>query len=90
MNLAKIYQLSGAGLLAISLTFVSLTSSVKAQTDIEPNIAVVEEEDGFDWGLLGLLGLLGLGGLAGKNKNNSDRHEVSNTEPFPKTTKGTR
>ena len=84
MNLAKIYQLSGTGLLAISLTFISLTNSVKAQTDVEPNIAVVEKEDGFDWGWLGLLGLLGLGGLAGKsNNNNSDRREVRNTEPFP-------
>ena len=92
MNLAKIYQFSGAGLLAISLTLMSLTSSVKAQTnvesDLEPNTVVVEE-DGFDWGWLGLLGLLGLGGLAGKS-NNSDRHEVRNTEPFPETTERTR
>lgn len=87
MNLAKIYQLSGAGLLAIGLTFMSLTSSVKAQADIEPNIAVVEEDDGFDWGWLGLLGLLGLGGLAGKNNSNRDRHEARNTQPFPETTK---
>ena len=90
MNLAKIYQFSGAGLLAISLTVVSLTSSVKAQTDLEPNITMVEEE-GFDWSLLGLLGLLGLGGLGGlAGKNNSDRHEPRNTEPFPETTKRTR
>ncbi|WP_019507784.1 WGxxGxxG family protein [Pleurocapsa sp. PCC 7319] len=92
MNLARIYQLSGTGLLAISLTLLSLTSSVKAQTDVqpdvEPNIAVIEEEDGFDWGLLGLLGLLGLGGLAGKN--NSDRHEVRNIESFPEAPKRTR
>ena len=85
MNLAKFYQLSGAGLLAISLTFVSLTTSAKAQTDVEPDITVVEEEDGFDWGWLGLLGLLGLGGLAGKN--NSDRYEDRNTEPFPEAPK---
>ena len=91
MNLAKIYQFSGAGLLAISLTLVSLTSSVKAQTNLEPNITMVEEEDGFDWSLLGLLGLLGLGGLGGlAGKNNSDRHEARNTEPFPETTKRTR
>ena len=90
MNLAKIYQLSGAGLLAISLTFMSLTSSVKAQTDVEPNIAVVEEDDGFDWGLLGLLGLLGLGGLAGKNSSDRDRHEVRDTEPFPEAPKRNR
>lgn len=48
MNLTKIYQLSGAELLAISWTFVSLTSSVKAQTDVEPNIAVVEKDNDFD------------------------------------------
>ena len=88
MNLTKIYQLSGAGLLAISLTLLSLTGSVKAQTEVEPDITVVEKEDGFDWGLLGLLGLLGLGGLAGKN--NSDRHEVRNTEPFPEAPKRNR
>ena len=94
MNLTKIYQLSGAGLLTISLTLVSLTSSVKAQTDVEPNnvepdITVVEEE-GFDWGWLGLLGLLGLGGLAGKNNSDRDRHNVSSTESFPETTNRTR
>lgn len=88
MNLARIYQFSGAGLLAIGLTLLSLTSSTKAQTDVEPNITVVEEDDGFDWGLLGLLGLLGLGGLAGKN--NSDPHEVRNTDPFPEAPKRNR
>ena len=87
MNLAKIYQLSGAGLLAISLTLLSSTSSVKAQADVEPNIAVVEEDDGFDWGWLGLLGLLGLGGLAGKSNSTRDRHEATNTEPFPEAPK---
>ena len=56
MNLTRIYQVSGTGLLAISLTFMSLTSSVKAQTDVEPNIVMVEE-DGFDWGWLGLAGV---------------------------------
>ena len=93
MNLTRIYQVSGTGLLAISLTFMSLTSSVKAQTDVEPNIVMVEEEDGFDWGWLGLLGLLGLGGLgglAGKNNSDRDRHEARNTEPFPETTKRNR
>ena len=87
MNLTKIYQLSGTGLLAISLAFMSLTSSVKAQTDVEPNVTVIEEDDGFDWGWLGLIGLLGLGGLgglAGKNNSDRDRHEVSDTKPFPK------
>ena len=90
MNLAKIYQLSGAGLLAMSLTFLSLTGSVNAQTEVKPNITVVEKDDGFDLGWLGLLGLLGLGGLgglAGKNNSARDRHEARNTEPFPETTK---
>ena len=90
MNLAKIYQLSGAGLLAISLTFMSLTSSVKAQTDVEPNIAVVEKDDGFDWGWLGLLGLLGLAGLAGKSNSARDSHEDRSTEPFPEAPKRNR
>ena len=87
MNLTRIYQLSGAGLLAISLTLLSLTGSVKAQADAEPNITVVEKDNGFDWGLLGLLGLLGLGGLAGKNNRDSDRYEARNTEPFPEAPK---
>ena len=90
MNLAKIHQLSGTGSLAISLTFMSLTSSVKAQTDVEPNIVMVEEEDGFDWGWLGLLGLLGLGGLAGKNSHDRDRHKDKNIEPFPEAPKPNR
>lgn len=91
MNLARIYRISGAGLLAVSLKPLSLNSSVKAQTDVEPDVEpniTVEEEDGFDWGLLELPGLLGLGGLAGKN--NSDRHEVRNTEPFPEAPKRNR
>lgn len=88
MSLVKIYQLSSASLLAIGLTLGSFANAVEAQTEVEPNITVVEEDDSFEWGWLGLFGLLGLAGLAGKN--NRDRHEVINTEPFPEAPKRTR
>lgn len=83
MKLAKIYQLSGMGLLAVSLAVVPFTKSSQAQAQTDPQVSVVEtEDDGFDWGWLGLLGLLGLAGLAGKNKS-QEHHEVRGTEPFP-------
>jgi hypothetical protein len=86
MKLAKISQLSGMSLLAVSLAVVPFTKSSQAQVETEPQVAVVEtEDDGFDWGLLGLLGLLGLAGLAGKNKS-QEHHEVRGTEPFPEST----
>ena len=82
MKLSKIYQLSGMSLLAVSLAVVPFTKSSQAQVETEPQVAVVDEDDGFDWGWLGLLGLIGLAGLAGKGKS-QEHHEVRGTEPFP-------
>ena len=88
MKLSTIYKMSGTGLLALSLAILPFTTSSKAQIDPEPGIAVVEEDDGFDWGWLGLLGLLGLAGLAGKNKQThyettTTTEPRTGTEPFP-------
>lgn len=81
-----IRQQAFGSLLAISMVVVPFTTSLQAQTDseIEPEIAIVEtEDDSFDWGWLGLLGLLGLAGLAGKNNHHNREVERRDTEPFP-------
>ena len=80
MKFSQISKYSGMTILAISLAVLPFSAG-QAQVE-EPAVAVVEEEDSFDWGWLGLLGLLGLAGLAGKNKSR-DRHEVRGTEDFP-------
>ncbi|TGN60132.1 hypothetical protein E4L95_10890 [Paracoccus liaowanqingii] len=52
---------------------LAASSPVLAQvTTTEPANAPpvgVEQDDGFDWGLLGLLGLLGLAGLKGRQRD---------------------
>lgn len=54
---------------AVSIATLSFALPATAQTDTIPDddTEVIEEDDGFDWGLLGLLGLLGLAGLVRKN-----------------------
>ena len=68
-NLKKLIR---GGVLALSLMAVVVPAAF-AQTDtttpaVVDTPAVVETDDGFDWGWLGLLGLLGLAGLAGRNR----------------------
>ena len=72
-NLKKLIR---GGVLALSLMVVAVPTAY-AQTDatapavVDTTVdtpAVVETDDGFDWGWLGLLGLLGLAGLGGRNR----------------------
>lgn len=67
LNLPKVV---GAGIVAVGLTLMPLTSPATAQNSADSNtIAQAEtssDQEGdrdFDWGWLGLLGLAGLAGL---------------------------
>lgn len=69
------------GAIAASIATLSFALPVAAQTDTVPgtDTQVIEEDDGFDWGLLGLLGLAGLAGLARKSDDKTQRHDPTVT-----------
>lgn len=53
----------------------TLTNDQPFGTDTD----IVEEEEGFDWGLLGLLGLIGLAGLARKPEQRVQYRDPADT-----------
>jgi hypothetical protein len=85
---------TGALTLCVASFAVALPVSAQAPGDTTgttgtgtgTTATAVEEDDGFDWGLLGLLGLLGLAGLARRNNNEEPTryrapHDTTTTPP---------
>ncbi|WP_128255835.1 WGxxGxxG family protein [Falsirhodobacter deserti] len=55
-----------------AVAFALVASSPVFAQQAAPAPAAVEQEEGFDWGLLGLLGLLGLAGLSGRRRDHTN------------------
>lgn len=80
----SVKQVAVTSAIAVGLAVSVLDSPASAQQEVDPvpgttETQVVEEEDGFDWGLLGLLGLLGLAGLARKQDDRPTAYQDPRT-----------
>lgn len=91
MKFSAFTKVLGTSAIAVSVATLSAVLPASAQVEPVPGGApvieegVVEEEEGFDWGLLGLLGLIGLAGLARKPE---ERVQYRDPNVDPSTTTG--
>jgi MYXO-CTERM domain-containing protein len=88
----KLFHFRPLWVSAVTLSLMTLPLALPtiAQTTdpTAPDVVAVEEEDdGFDWGLLGLLGLLGLAGLARKRNDEPTHYRDPNVDPTTTTTR---
>ena len=87
MKRSNLSKMAGAGILALSLTFLPSALPASAQTNTTTNTNPTldttpfqeTKDDNNNWGWLGLIGLIGLANLFRKHEETTVRRDVDGT-----------